>query len=522
MKIYTPIRKITFLLALVPVPVKSLAQVPNISYSSPQNYTVGITINPLSPANTGGAVPATPYGQVTTIAGNNEGYTEGMGAAASFHTPVGLAVDAAGNLYISDYYNHCIRKMTPAGLVSTFAGHGTYGETDAVGTAASFQYPGGIATDPTGTLYVADEGNFKIRKISSAQVVTTLAGDEYGDEDGVGTLARFADPVEVEPDADGNIYVCDFYNNKIRKVTPAGVVTTFAGTGLVGAVDGPGNLASFNEPWGLAIDTAGNVYVADRRNRKIRKITPAGEVSTFAGNGTYGTTDGVGTAASFANVSKIVFDAAGNLYVADSGNHKIRKITPAGVVTTFAGSGIQGRADGPRSTATFNFPGALALDTSGNLYVADIASNIIRKITTGGYSISPGLPSGLNFDSATGIISGTPLVDSPPVTYTITAYNTSGESTTTIVIGIVGLGTADFEKNNITVYPNPVVSQACIQLSDENVIVDKIMVIDMTGKILLEQAPNMNQINLENLAAGIYILEAFSGDKKQQVKFVKE
>jgi sugar lactone lactonase YvrE len=325
-----------------------------------------------------------PPGTVTTFAGSGtSGSTDATGTAASFSFPSGVAIDAGGNVYVADVVNQKIRKITPAGVVTTFAGSGASGSTDATGTAASFGDPYGIAVDASGNVYVADQSNHKIRKITSAGVVTTFAGSgSQGSTDGTGTAASFNYPLGVAVDAVGNVYVADRGNNKIRKITPAGTVTTLAGNGVQGSTDATGTAASFYYPYGVAVDAGGNVYVADQSNHKIRKITPAGVVTTLAGSGSQGSTDAMGTAASFIYPLGVAVDAGGNVYVADGGNHKIRKITPTGTVTTFAGSGSIGSTDGTGTAASFYYPTGVAIGTGGNMYVADRYNHKIRKANT--------------------------------------------------------------------------------------------------------------------------------------------
>ncbi|MBV5343629.1 putative Ig domain-containing protein, partial [bacterium] len=257
-----------------------------------------------------------------------------------------------------------------------------------------------------------------------------------GSTDGTGTAASFNYPSGLDVDAAGNIYVADYGNNKIRKITPAGVVSTFAGTGTSGSTDGAGTTAKFWAPSGVALDAAGNIYVADYVNHKIRKITPAGVVSTLAGTGTAGSTNGTGTAASFNYPSGLAVDAAGYVYVSDQHNLKIRKITPAGVVSTLAGSGTLGSTNGDLTTSRFNYPYGVAVDATGNVYVSDTDNRKIRKIAPFGYSISPALPAGLSFDGTNGTISGTPTAASAATNYTITGTNTIGSSSTILSITV--------------------------------------------------------------------------------------
>jgi sugar lactone lactonase YvrE len=320
---------------------------------------------------------------VSTFAGNGtEGYADGTGTAAAFYRPDGIAIDGSGNLYVGDMANNRIRKITPAGVVSTLAGSGAAGYADGTGTSAQFYYPAGIAIDASGNLYVADWAGNRIRKVTSAGVVSTLAGNgTAGFADGTGTSAQFNNPIGIAIDASGNLYVADEGNNRVRKITSGGVVTTIAGNGTAGYADGVGTFAQFNPPSGITIDGSGNLYVTDQNNYRIREITPAGAVTTLAGNGTAGYVDGNGAFAEFNQPAGIARDGSGNLYVTDFGNNCIRKITPASVVSTLAGNGAAGYSDGTGTSAQFNGPGGIAVDGSGNLYVADWLNNRIRKIT---------------------------------------------------------------------------------------------------------------------------------------------
>jgi sugar lactone lactonase YvrE len=208
-------------------------------------------------------------------------------SAASFSTPTSVAVDATGDAFVTNNGDNTILKITPGGAASVFAGKaGASGGQDGAGDVARFATPRGIAIDQAGNLYVADEGNSNIRKITPAGVVSTLAGStgQSGNADGTGPAARFAVPRALTVDAAGNVYVADTDNNTIRKITPAGVVTTLAGrAGETGATNGTGGAARFSEPRGIAVDTAGNIYVADSGNQAIRQITPDGVVTTVAG-----------------------------------------------------------------------------------------------------------------------------------------------------------------------------------------------------------------------------------------------
>jgi sugar lactone lactonase YvrE len=343
----------------------------------------------------------TQSGIVTTLAGRSgfDGDIDGTGADAQFDSPMGIAVDNNGNVLVADFGNLAIRKVTPGGFVSTVVGinHGG-GHSDGIGAAARFSTPTGIAVDNGGNLYVADDGNHTIREIAPSGAVTTLAGTAggYGSADGTGAAAQFSFPSGVAADGSGNVYVADSLNFTIRKITPNGVVTTFAGTpGVGGSADGTGADALFSSPSGVATDAAGNVYVADTGNSTIRKITPSGVVTTLAGNpAAEGSADGTGAGAQFRSPEGVAVDSSGNVYVADTYNSTIRKITPGGVVTTLAGNpAAEGSADGTGALAQFNQPYGVAVDSSGNVYVADTNNSTVRKITpTGSVTTLAGVP----------------------------------------------------------------------------------------------------------------------------------
>ena len=338
----------------------------------------------------------TPAGVVTTLAGlaGNAGFVNGPGSSAQFNTPFGVAVDSATNVYVADTSNNAIRRITPAGAVTTLAGNGTSGTND--GSAARFQDPYSVAVDSATNIYVADTYNFTIRKVTpvgASWVVTTLAGraGQTGSADGTNSAALFNYPIGVAVDSATNLYVADGFNSAIRHVAPVGtnwVVTTIAGlaTGGPGSADGTGSAARFNSPFGVAVDSATNVYVADFSSDTIRKVTPAGVVTTLAGlAGHAGSVDAANSTARFNGPSSVAVDTHSNVYVADWGNHTIRKITLDGtnwVVTTLAGlAGSPGFVPGTGSGARFDYPNGVAVDTNGNVYVADTGNAAIRKVT---------------------------------------------------------------------------------------------------------------------------------------------
>ena len=321
---------------------------------------------------------------VTTLAGKADSpptTVDGSGAAARFVWPHGITIDAAGNLYVTDVFT--VRKITPAGQVTTLAGDvGVHGTTDGSGAAARFMSLYGIVRDAAGNLYVTDR--YTVRKITPAGRVTTFAGKARapGSADGIGASARFGGPGGITIDPRGNLYVTDVRNDTIRKITPAGKVTTIAGkTGVTGTADGRAAAARFNWLAGITIDPLGNLYVVDNGASVIRKITPAGRVTTLAAKfGSPGGADGSGNITGLVTPSAITRDAAGNLYVID--DETINMITPTGQVTTLAGKlFVKSSADGSGAQARFKEPGGIVCDAAGNLYVADSTNCTIRKIT---------------------------------------------------------------------------------------------------------------------------------------------
>ncbi|WP_169305702.1 DUF6443 domain-containing protein [Sphingobacterium alkalisoli] len=424
---------------------------PNISYAIPSAIMQGSTVSYM-PTNTGGAIYAD--GDAGLLAGSGVyGAVNGNRTTARFASPAGLVRDALGNIFVADTWSHSIRKITPDGTVSTFVG-GVGGSADGVGTAAKMYLPSYLAIDAADNLYVTDRGNHRVRKITPAGVVTTFVGSTQGFVNGTGTAARFNGPLGIAIDAAGNFYVADEGNKVIRKITPSGVVTTLAGTGASGSVNGPGHIASFESPRGIAVGLDGIVYVADYSGNRIRKVSPTGVVSTLAGTGVAGSNDGSTTSTTLNQPIDLAVDESSLVYVVSMDN-KVRRIYPWGTSNTLAGTGTAGYANGAPNTAMFNSPGGILLDKDGTLYVGDTGNNRIRTVG-GGYTIDPVLPAGLSFNKTTGVISGTPTTISGSTTYVVTAHNSMGASSFTFGLSVIDMGdSADRTHMRNIIYREP-------------------------------------------------------------------
>ena len=324
---------------------------------------------------------------VNNFAGQNgvSGSNDGQDTNATFKNPYGIAIDSSGNLFVTDSQNHTIRKIDNAGIVTTVAGQsGVRGSNNGQGTNATFNSPAGIAIDNSGNLYVAEQTNHIIRKIDPTGNVTTFAGEAgvSGNRDGQSTTAQFNYPSDIAIDNAGNIYVADAKNHLIRKIDSSGNVITFAGqAGVSGSVDG-GTEATFSRPSGIASDNSGNIYVVDRDSNLIRKITTSGNVTTIAGQNGSGSNDGQGTNATFNVPVDVAIDISGNLYIADRNNHLIRKINTSGYVSTIAGqAGLYGSENGYGEISKFYMPYGVAVNDQGEIFVADNFNHLIRKLS---------------------------------------------------------------------------------------------------------------------------------------------
>lgn len=377
-------------IVLAPPAVTTLAATAN----GAGNATLNATVNPLG-SSTDVWFQWSLTGQfdgvlVSTIGGSSPGYAEGIGTAAQFNQPYSLARDAGGNIFVADTKNHRIRKITPDGTVSTFAGTGTPGFADGPSASAQFNEPAGLVFDGTGTLFVSDSLNHRIRAITPAGEVRTFSGTGEADfTDGVAIAARFSTPWGIAIDADGVLYVADRDNHRIRKIASNGTASTLAGTGTAGSTNGASNVAQFDKPLGIALDAAGSVYVTETASHAIRRITPDGSTNIFAGSMvTPGFVNGTAAAARFSSPVGLAVDGGGSIFVADKGNHSIRKISntigAGGVISvnvvTFAGLGTPGGMNGLKNTAQFDSPISVLATPDRGAVVGELTQSTIRKI----------------------------------------------------------------------------------------------------------------------------------------------
>jgi len=332
---------------------------------------------------------------ITTFAGNHTAGSTGDGGVATsaeLYSPIAVALDPSGNLYIADSLNNKVRKVAPTGKISTLAGNGTQGYTGdgGVATSAELNTPYGLAVDASDNLYIADLVNHVIRKVTAGGTISTFAGNTtlgFAGDGGPATGAWLDQPFGLAIDSAGDVYISDSANNRVRRVTPDGTINTFAGNGSAGysGDGGPALSASLNAPCGIALDSSGNLYIADSSNDRIRKVAPNGTITTVAGNGTAGFSGdgGLATSAQLNRPFGVAVDAGGDLFIVDYLNSRIRQVTASGVINTVAGhTGFGYSGDGSAATsALMNFPSGLALDPSGLVYIADADNNVIRLLT---------------------------------------------------------------------------------------------------------------------------------------------
>jgi sugar lactone lactonase YvrE len=335
-----------------------------------------------------------PSGTISTVAGSTLAGFSGDGAAATsarLNTPSGIAVDSSANLYIADYGNERIRKVTSSGTISTFAGNGTaaYSGDSGPATSASLNLPEAVSIDPSGNLHIADSANTRLRQVTPAGMISTAVGGALGDGASA-LLGYFSQPAGVVRDGAGNTYVSDTANHRVRLVAASGAISTVAGTGTPG-FSGDGALAvnaQLHSPQGLALDSAGNLYIADSLNFRIRKVDPSGNITTFAGNGILGYTgdNNLASSAAIGTPYGLAADSSGNLYTTDPSFSVVRKIAAAGTISTVAGTGFAGFSGdgGPATSATLRGPYAVAVDSTGDLFIADRSNYRVREVTASG------------------------------------------------------------------------------------------------------------------------------------------
>ncbi len=428
---------------------------------------------------------------ITTIAGSGTNGFIGNGGpatAAQFNYPNGVAVDNSGNVYVSDFNNAVVWKVNTSGSINIVAGNGTlgYGGDGAAATAANLDKPCKLAADAAGNLYVTDWGNNRLRKISGAGIISTVAGDGTGGYSGNGGPATSAQLLKPESlsrvDASGNIYIGEQENDVIRKVSSTGIISTIVGNGAGGysGDGGPATAATIDYPRGIAFDNFGNFYIADWNNKVIRKINSSGIISTIAGTGTagYSGDGGPATAAQINGPTGMAVDYDGsggvNIYFADELNAVIRKINAAGIISTIVGTGVQGyNGDGGAATASkLNFPVDIAIDSHGDLYIADAYNYRIRKVTMSTASVT---------------------TDKPANTF-------------------------------IRIYPNPALDY-CIIETPESKSSPVIQVMDIVGRIVTtkicpEAGAQKIRLDLAGLAPGNYVVKVVCGETIYRDKLV--
>ena len=323
---------------------------------------------------------------VTTFAGNGEsGSSNGISSASSFNSPINLALDSNNNIFIADFGNKGIRKIDPSGNVTnfqitdhTFSLNIGYHNDDFTSWVTNVH---AITVDSNNNIYFTENGDGKIYKVDPSGNLSFIAGSTSGFQDGIGNISQFDRPLGIAVNNTGEIFVSDYGNNRIRKIDSAGNVSTYAGNGGQGSTDGISSSASFNNPKGIALDSNGNLFVADSGNHLIRKIDTNGMVSTYAGNGSQGDNDGHRFEASFSSPDGVTVDDHNNVFVSDRSNKKIRIISSSGEVYTIAGSGDYGDLNGSGDNASFGFTANIILNENNDILLADEKNNVIRKIS---------------------------------------------------------------------------------------------------------------------------------------------
>jgi trimeric autotransporter adhesin len=429
---------------------------------------------------------------ITTIAGNGvAGYNcdNCLADTAELADPIDVFIDGAGNLFIADQINNRVRKVSSSGIITTIAGTGVAGYSGDYGPAISAQLnrPVGVTIDDSNNVYIADYANYSIRKINSMGIITTIAGNGtfgYSGDNGLATSAQISAPIGITFDINGNLYITEEFSGVIRKVNPAGIITTFAGTGTngFGGDNGPAISAQLNEPADIAFDAEGNLYIADEANYRIRKIDTSGIITTIAGNGTagYSGDNGPSTLAQLHIPYGIICDAAGNVYFSDTHNNVIRKISTSDTITTIAGSGFGAGGNctgafsgdaGPALLAELNDPCGITLDISGNLFIADICNNRVRKVTNVGNMV----------------------------------------------------GVNEIKKQNLNIYPNPNTGSFSINVSSIANFQNGTITIQNTLGETVKKISFSKNISVSDLAEGCYFIQVtLQNGETYKTKFIKQ
>ena len=509
-------------------------------------------------------IPFISNGQViTTFAGNGaDGYTGdgGQATAAAISTPNGLAFDASGNVYFSGFGNNTIRKVSPAGIISTIAGNGILGFSGDGGPAtnAKLNRPVKICRDGSGNIYIADQQNHRIRKVSPSGIITTIAGNGTAGYNGDGiaaTAALLNYPSGVAVDGSGNVLIADYYNYRIRKVSPDGIITTIAGNG-VNASSGDGGMATaanLSRALDILVDATGNLYICDQDNARIRKVSTTGIITTIAGTGTTGFSGdgGPATNATFNWPGGIAIDGAGNFFIADFFNQRIRRIDPSGIITTIIGDGTPGFTGdgGPASAARIDSSNTVAIDNMGQLFICDNDNRRIRKISvcmpsittqpahdtvmedsTATYSVmtaggpytyqwqedpGTGFVNLANVWPYSGVTTNTLTINNASIYLNTTHYRcvisstditcSDTSSSAILIIHTPITGLEQLSAGYIAVFPNPAHDEVLVKLpvGFDN---GQIQLINSIGQVLIDRKINSNSftLNLANFPIGMY------------------
>jgi trimeric autotransporter adhesin len=430
-------------------------------------------------------LPCLSNGQtISTFAGTGVlGYTGdgGPATAAKIAYPNGAAFDAAGNVYISESWNNVIRKISPSSILTTVVGTGIAGYSGDGGpaTAARLNNPYKVIIDKSGNLLIADFSNHAVRKVTPAGIISTIVGtggvSGFSGDGGPATAAKLFQVADIAIDKSDNLYIVDYINYRIRKVTTAGTISTYAGNGTTGSGGdgGPATAAQLWFPYGAACDASDNLYIADAYNNKIRKVSTSGIITTVAGTGTpgYGGDGGPATAADLFNPASIAFDAGGNMYIADDLNHRIRKVSTSGTISTYAGTGVNGFSGdgGPATAAKLWAPRDVRISPSGNMFISDDSNHRMRVIT------------------------------------------------------MLPLGQPVLSSESIHIYPNPVNEMLVIE-SPVALKGSSISIINTLGQVLTEQKTEkgVNSFDLHAQPAGMYIVKFVNNGSTLYQKVIKK